>query len=835
MRNKCFHLEMLQLRSLITIILLLASVLGFTQNAIVKGVVTDEFGDPIENAVIRGTDFDQQTITNEHGQFSFGVPAGRDIQLYIQHLSHQDTLIPLRMKSKETRTLNIVLRTTGERLEAVNIRGANKSGYIQVNPKLTFQLPSPTGGMESLIKMLPGTSSNNELSSQYNVRGGNFDENLVFVNGIQIYRPFLVRNAQQEGLSFINSDLTGNVTFSAGAFDAKYGDRMSSVLDVTYKDPTQFGASLSASLLGANAHVEGKVNNFSYLIGIRYKANTYLLKSMETSGNYKPRFFDTQFLLKWKVAPKLTMSFLGNLSYNSYLFQPDSVTRKFGSVGDAQMLRAFYEGQELDRYQNYLGGLTFLYQPTERDQLRLIASSYYAKESETYDILAQYWLNEIRLGGDGETEIGDQLGYGSYLEHARNHLASIVSAIDLQGTHKIPFHNTLEWGVKAQNEQIRDNIKEWTMTDSSGYTLPYIPTLPGEIVLPGDPARELDFGANNYLQSINNLNTWRFTGYIQDTWKIDGDTLNRFTLTGGLRYHFWTYNKKEFTVSPRLAFLYKPRWKQDWQFSVRTGLYYQPAFYREMRYPDGTLNPDIRSQRSAQVVIGSEYHFKMWRRPFKFTAEAYYKHLDRLITYNVNNVQIIYNGENNAKGFATGLDLRISGEFVRGLESWLSVSLMKTMEDVIGDYRTDPEGNRQEVGYIRRPTDQLLSFNLFFQDHIPSFPQFRVHLNFVFASGLPFGPPKAEPAMRVFTSPWYRRVDLGFSFMLLEQSRDRMKHKSTFLRSIKNAGFYVEVFNLLGIYNVSSYMWVTDIYNNQRPIPTYLTGRLINVRFLVEF
>ena len=374
------------------------------------------------------------------------------------------------------------------------------------------------------------------------------------------------------------------------------------------------------------------------------------------------------------------------------------------------------------------------------------------------------------------------------------------------------------------------------MIDSSGYTLPYIPTMPGEIVVPGDPARVLDFGENNYLQSYNILNTWRFSGYVQDTWNFfDNDSVGLFSVTGGLRVHYWTYNLREFTVSPRLALLYKPHWRHDWRFSLRTGLYYQPAFYREMRYPDGSLNPDIRSQRSAQVVAGAEYHFKMWRRPFKFTAEAYYKYLDRLITYNVDNVQIIYSGYNNAKGFATGIDLRISGEFVRGLESWFAVSLMKTMEDVIGDYTIDENGNQVEEGYIPRPTDQRVAFNLFFQDHIPSFPRFRVHLNFVFASGLPYGPPKAEPAMRKFRSSWYRRVDIGFSFMLLEQSRDRMKHKSAFLRSIKNAGINLEVFNVLGINNVSSYMWITDIYNNQRPIPTYLTGRLINVKFIVEF
>lgn len=830
-----FKFGNLRQKILITLICTIATLAGIAQNAVIKGFILDEAGYPIESAVVRGADIDIQTISNEHGQFSLSVPSNREVRLLFQHLSHRDTLISFYLRDKETQTVNITLRTIGERLEAVNILGAVNNGYIQVNPKLTFQLPSPTGSVESLIKMLPGASSTNELSSQYNVRGGNFDENLIFVNGIQIYRPFLVRSAQQEGMSFINSDLTGNVMFSAGGFDAKYGDKMSSVLDVIYREPTRFGGSVSASLLGASAHAEGKTDNFSFLIGLRFKSNAYLLKSMQTYGNYKPRFFDTQFLLNWKVAPKLTISLLGYLSRNYYLFEPDSVSQKYGSIGNAEMLRAFYEGQEVDRYQNYLGGLTFTYQPDKDNILKLILSSYYAKESETYDILAQYWLNEIRMGGNGETEIGDQLGYGSYLEHARNHLTSVVSAADLHGFHLLPFSNKMEWGVKVQNEYIKDHIKEWVMTDSSGYTLPFIQTTPGETVAQDDPARLIDFGVDNYLQSYNTLNTWRFTAFIQDTWKIDGDSMNRFTLTGGVRFHFWTYNPREFTVSPRLAFIYKPRWKQDWQFSLRTGLYYQPAFYREMRLPNGTLNPDIKSQRSTHVVAGSEYRFTMWRRPFKFTTEVYYKYLDNLITYNVDNVQIIYSGYNDAIGYAAGVDMRISGEFVRGLESWFSVSIMKTMENVIGDYITDADGNTEEVGYIPRPTDQRFSFNLFFQDHIPGFPQFRVHLNFVFSSGLPFGPPKSPPAMRVFRSPWYRRVDMGLSFMLLEQSRDRMKHKSAFLRTIRNAGIYVEVFNLLGINNVSSYMWVKDIYNVQRPVPTTLTGRLINVKFMVEF
>ncbi len=820
----------------ITAIFLFCVNILFGQHKTLKGIVQDQEGYPIENAVVKAIDLDLQSMSNEYGQFSLVIPQNKEIRLLVQHLSHNDTLFTIPSVYNFSDNLIITLRTLGERLETVNITSSGKEGYIQVNPKLTFQLPSPSGGMESLVKMLPGTSSTNELSSQYSVRGGNFDENLVFVNGIQIYRPFLVRNAQQEGMSFINSDLTGSVSFSAGGFDAKYGDKMSSVLDVQYKKPTQFGGSISASLLGANAHIEGCVDStFSYLVGIRYKTNSYLLKSLETSGNYKPNFFDTQVLFNWNPTQKFIISFLGNVSHNSYRFVPDSVSKNTGTFENSTNFRAFYEGQEVDRYQSYLGGLTFTYKLNKNNTLKAILSSYYAKEHETYDILAQYWLHELIIVGPNESQEGDLLGYGSYLEHARNSLTSLVSAIDIQGNHKIMSYNTLEWGIKVQNEYITDKIKEWIMIDSSGYTLPQIPTTPGETVVLGHSARDLLFGENNYLRSYNTLNTWRLTGFIQDTWKIDGDGLNRFSLTGGLRFHYWTYNTKEFTVSPRLSFIYKPRWKKDWLFSLRTGLYYQPAFYREMRYLDGTLNPDIKSQRSYQIVAGTEYNFKLWRRPFKLTAEAYYKYLDKLITYNVNNVQIIYSGSNNAKGFATGLDVRISGEFVRGLESWFSVSIMKTMEDVYGDTRFDAEGNEVSVGYIPRPTDQRVAFNLFFQDHIPSFPQFRVHLNFIFASGTPYGPPKAEPAMRVFRTTWYRRVDLGLSFMFLEQSRDRMKHNSKFLREIKNAGVYVEVFNLLGINNVSSYMWISDIHNIQRPIPTFLTGRLVNFKLLVEF
>lgn len=810
------------------------------QKSVVKGVVVDDIGQPIEHVVVHLLDRNQQTITNAYGQFTMNVPENEDLRLFFQIVSHKDTVISVRLKSKEVLTLTVTMRSQGTRLQNVNIRTQSEAGYVRVNPKLSFQMPSPSGGMESLIKMLPGTSSTNELSSQYSVRGGNYDENLVFVNDIQIYRPFLVRSAQQEGMSFVNTDLTSNVIFSAGGFEAKYGDKMSSVLDVHYKDPVQYGGSVSASLLGASAHAEGKVNDkFSFLIGVRFKSNAYLLKSLETSGDYKPRFFDTQMLLNWNVNKKFSISLLGNFARNSYFYQPTDRTTTFGAINDVKRLVVYFDGQEVDRYENYLGGLTFNYHPNDKNQVKFILSSYYARESETYDIQSQYFLRDIEADlGNEEGEIAQETStraYGTYLEHARNFINSVVSAADLRGEHKLPFFNTLSWGVKVQNEYINDQIHEWTMRDSSGYTLPFSSTPAGEPVALGDSSRILTFGDDAILNSFNTLNTMRITGFIQDSWKIDGDTLPHYILNAGLRFHYWTYNKKEFTVSPRLAFVYNPRWQHDWIFTIKTGLYYQPAFYREMRYPTGELNTDIRSQRSYQVVAGTEYNFQMWRRPFKFTAEAYYKYMDRLISYKLDNVRIIYSGYNDAVGYATGIDMKLSGEFIRGLESWLSVSLMKTEEDILDDSYIDADGNVVEPGYIPRPTDQRCSFNLFFQDHIPGYPQFRVHLNFVFASGLPYGAPHTQAYQRIRNFTWYRRVDMGFSFMFLEQSRDRMRNKSKFIRSIKNAGVYVEVFNLLDTYNISSYFWVSDISNQQFPVPNYLTGRLINVKFAVEW
>ncbi len=813
-----------------------------------SGTIVDDKNNPVENFFISTNEKETNTLSTHNGYYELKIPAGKDVEVFFQHISYKDTIVTVHLKNNEKVKMNFVLSLSGEQLPTFDVKAKFDDGYVRIDPDLSFKIPTPSGGVESLIKMMPGAFSSNELSNQYNVRGGNYDENLVYVNDIEIYRPFLVRSGQQEGLSFVNMDLTSGVKFSSGGFEPKYGDKMSSVLDVDYKKPNHFGGSVSASLLGATAHVEGNVKNvFSYLVGIRYKSNAYILNSLETKGDYKPRFFDAQMLFVWNPLKKLEISLLGNFAKNQYLFTPSERKTKFGSFSDMKSLIVYFDGQEVDQYENYLGGLTFTYKPNLSNNYKLIISSYYAKESETYDIQGQYWLSDIEPDLSGESEdmanVVSVRGVGTYLNHARNYISAVVSAADLRGEHRLP-RNVLSWGIKAQNEIINDQIKEWALVDSSGYTLPNIYTTPGEDVPLNDPSRILYFGENAYLNANNDLNTFRFTGFIQDTWKIDGDSATRFILNGGVRLNYWTFNN-ELLVSPRVNLLFKPRWKQNWIFFLKTGIYYQPPFYREMRNAKGELNSDIKAQRSYQVVLASEYNFLIWRRPFKLTGEAYYKYMDRLISYTVDNVKIIYSGKNDAVGYATGIDMKLSGEFIPGLESWISLSLMKTEEDILDDYYYDDDGNKIEPGYIPRPSDQSFTINLFFQDNIPSYPPVRVHLNFVFASGLPYGAPGAERYKIVYTDkngdkqvtrmPWYRRVDIGFSYMFLEQSRDRMKHKTKFFRAIKNAGLYFEVFNLLGINNVSSYMWVSDTDNNLFPVPNYLTQRLINLKLAVEF
>jgi len=809
----------------------------------VYGTIRDAQYNPVENVRVMSPQVDNTAISAEDGKYQITIPANTEVQLYFRHISYHDTIMLVKGAPRERIKLDIELTTTGSQLAEVDVSTTFRDGYTRVDPRLTFKMPSPTGGAESLIKMLPGVSSVNELSSQYNVRGGNYDENLIFVNDIQIYRPFLVRNGTQEGLSFVNLDLTHAVKFSAGGFPAQYGVKMSSVMDVEYKKPKQLGGSLMVGFLGASAHIEGTARNkqknrdvFSYLVGVRYKNNGYLLGAMETKGDYKPNFFDAQMLLGWNISDKFEIELLGNFSINKFIFIPSDRTSVSGGI-NPRKLRIYFEGQEVDKYENYLGGLTFKYRPNIKNQLRLILSSYYAKESETFDIQSEYWLHEAEIDM-GEKDVNEisLLAVGTIMDHARNHIKFLVSAADIRGDHQLPKRNTLSWSVKVQNEWIRDRLYQWHLSDSAGFTLPHIGVIPNDSIgVPfDDPSRILEFGAFNFLNSSKELNTIRMTGFVQNIWKIDRDMDPRFTLNTGVRFHYWSYNNN-LDVSPRVALLYKPRWKKDWLFWLKTGVYYQAPFYRELRNREGELNPDIKSQFSYQVILASEYNFKMWNRPFKLSMEGYYKYLDNLISYYLDNIQIVYSGKNDAKGFATGFDARFSGELIEGLESWLAVSVMGTMDKFKDPFLND-DGEWENHTYKRRPTDQRFAVNLFFQDHFPGLRQLRVSLNFVYSTGLPFWNPEFVRT-KENTHPMkdYFRVDIGFSYIFFEQSRDRFKNKSKFVRAIKNAGVYFEVFNLLGNYNVSSYMWIKDIKNQHWAVPNYLTPRLINLKLAVEF
>lgn len=829
---------------LIILCTIFASDFAYCQsNATISGRVINQYGDPIENVFILISTSHQTYFTSIEGTFEVLVFPNQNIDLLFRHISIDDTIVSVNLKPKEHLNLSIQLNIKDNRLGIVDFKAKHNDGYERINPNLQFNLPSPMGGAESIIKMYAGVSSVNELSSQYNVRGGNYDENLIYVNDIQIYRPFLIRSGNQEGLSFVNLDLTQSVKFAAGGFSAQYGDKMSSVMDVEYKTPKAFAGSFSGGLLGGTAHIEGVVKDkthkkdvFTYLIGTRFKSNAYLLNFLETKGEYKPRFFDTQMLLNWKVTEKLSISLLSNFAINQYVFIPQIRETITGSIDDAKKFVVYYEGQEVDEYQNYLGGLTFIFKPKKNTTYKAIISSYYAKEKETYDILSQYWLKDVQFDLSGGTgSVVQELttrGVGSYREHARNSINALITAIDLRAEY-VQKNHFFSFGLKAQNEIMDDHIKEWTMYDSSGYVVPGIFRIPGEPVPLDDPSRILTFGEDHYLKTKNYLNTNRISGFAQDFWRINGDS-SIFTFNYGVRFHYWDFNN-EFTVSPRLGLLFNPKWKSNWSFWLKTGVYYQSPFYRELRRPDGTLNHDIKSQFSYQVLFTADYDFVWWNRPFKFSAETYYKYMDNLISYEIDNVRIIYSGENDSKGYATGIDMKLSGEFIKGLESWITFSLMNTEQDLYNDYFTDTLGNQIEIGYIPRPTDQRFAVNLFFQDHIPDYPQIRVHLNFVFSSGLPFINPSVKNSYKTFRSPWYKRVDLGFSYIFLQYNRDRKQDKWNFLHKVNNAAIYLEIFNLLDISNVSSYSWVPDLSGQVHAIPNSLTPRLINLKLAVDF
>lgn len=835
--NLNWETESQQLKYLIYIYILLLPVFCIGQEkAVIYGKITDPSGKPMQlvNVSILG---EQQGITtNSEGYYSLKIPVGKEIVVMFSFIGYKSVKEKIFFTSPERKEINRILQPLITELGGLEVKDDKinrTTNLIKINPKTATLIPTVSGsGVESLIKTMPGVASNNELSSQYSVRGGNFDENLVYVNDIEIYRPFLVRSGQQEGLSFLNSDLVSSIQFSAGGFDAKYGDKMSSVLDIQYKKPTETTGSVTLSLLGASAHLEGTAakDKVSYLLGIRQKSNQYVLNSLQTKGEYRPSFTDIQTFVNYSLSKKYELSFLGNYARNVFRVVPQDRETAFGTLMEAYQFKVYFEGQEKDKFENYMGAMTLSYRPYNNVSMKLIATAFRTLETETYDILGQYYLSRLETDWENNNfgQPVEPIGVGSYLNHARNQLNATVFNIEQRGSVE-KGKRFFQWGVKMQRELITDKLREWTLIDSAGYSLPHPPDSAGYVDPLVQPYDSLVL--QDVTRAKNELSSNRYNGFIQNSWNFNTDS-TKLTLVAGIRTSYWDLNK-QFLIAPRVSLSFKPNWKKDIMFRIATGVYHQPPFYRELRNSAGELNTHLKAQSSYQIVAGSDWNFQSWKRPFKFVSEVYYKYLDNLVSYEVDNVRIRYSGKNDATGYAVGVDFRVNGEFVKGTESWASLSIMQTKEDIKGDYYYTADSVRVEPGYLSRPTDQRVNFNLFFQDFLPKHPTYKMYLNLVFGSSLKFGPPNSPKYMHTYKIPPYKRVDIGFSKQI--KGEDAQVSAKSFLRHFKTMWVSLEVFNLLQISNTISYFWVSDISGRQYAIPNYLTPRQLNLKIYMQF
>lgn len=787
-------------------------VLAQSNNATLFGKVTDNSGNPVEFANISLKNSTIGTVSDRKGEYLLRIPAKKPVVIVFSMIGFSKVEKSLTASEEQRIQLNMTLQQVDQEIGEVQITRLrrNKANMDRIDSKyLTNMTDAGTGGVEALIKTLPGVSTNNELSSQYSVRGGNFDENLVYVNDIEVYRPLLIRAGQQEGMSFINSDMVSSIEFSAGGFDVKYGDKMSSVLDIKYRKPTEFAGSASASFLGGSLQLEdaGKNGKFTHITGIRYKTNRYLLGSLDEKGEYDPRFIDAQTYLTYKFNQAFDISFLGNIAKNQYGFIPQTRKTSFGTWNQAYSATVYFEGQEVDKFVTSTGALVANYHPGDHLNLKFIASAYHSMEEETYDIRGDYYLNELErdLGSEALGDSILNLGIGTFINHARNYLDATVYSLEHKGAYNSE-HHLLNWGVKAQAEKIDDRMSEWILRDSTGYAIPY----------QGDKIELFSTTTTDF-----SMNSTRLTAYFQDTYQIP-ISKGALYATAGIRSQYWSYNN-EFLLSPRATLRYYPDWDANFEFHLSGGIYDQPPFYKELKDRKGIIYPKTKAQRSAQVVFGTDYVFRAWERPFKFSSELYFKSFSNLTPYQIDNVRIRYLPDQEAFGYATGLDMKVNGEFVSGIESWASLSVMKTEEDILGDNH----------GYIPRPTDQRFNFSIFFQDYFPGNPTWKMHLTAFYGSRLPTGPPNSQRYMDVFRIPPYRRIDLGFSKVLINQDHRKYRYKA--FDQIKDMWLSLEVFNLLGINNTISYLWVANNTGDMFGVPNYLTKRKLNLKLTVKF
>lgn len=801
---------------IIILIAFMSGVLGLrAENVKIQGQVTDENNEPLEFASVRVVGTLMGATTGLDGSYSLTVPANDTIRLTFSYVGYKESRRRL-LEPKGTVTVNVKMEPETYVLQSVQVTDFRRqeSGMDQLNKSSYKLAPNVSGnGIESMITTMAGVSSSNEMSSQYSVRGGTFDENSVYINGVEVYRPQLVSSGQQEGLSIINPDMVEAVGFSTGGFPARFADKMSSVLDITYREPESFEGAVNLSLQGGGLTIGTSSKVFSQLHGVRYKSNRSLLSSMDEKGEYDPRYFDYQTFMNLKLSSKLKASFLGNISINNYKFIPRDRTTNFGTSTDAKRFKVYFDGQEKDRFETFFGSFNLSYRPTKASEYTFLASGFLTNELVTYDISGEYWLDQAGTDGSAGNggAVGGELGIGRYLEHARNRLKASVFSFSLKGANGLGSHS-LNYGLTFNHENIHDRSREWELRDSAGYSLPFDPG-----------ALKVVYN----LDSHHDLSTNRFSGYVEDTYRVQ-TSKGYLNVNGGLRMSYWDFNK-EFLVSPRINMTFVPDKAPRWSFRFATGLYYQSPFYKEYRMPlvdelGNTiieLNKDIKSQRSYQFILGSDYTFRAFERPFKLSAEAYYKILGNLIPYEIENLKIVYSGVNSSKGSTMGLDMKLYGQFVPGSDSWLSFSLMNTRENLNGVS-------------VPRPTDRRYSMALYFTDYFPKFPRLKFSLRGIFSDGLPVTAPRSSRDKFYFRAPAYKRVDVGLSYALLLPRQDN-EPRSGLGRYLKSVWLGLDCFNLLDISNVSSYYWVTDVNNMQYAVPNYLTRRQLNVRLSIDF
>lgn len=787
--------------SILFVFFLMVTQVAIGQSFTLQGKVSDKDGNPIELASVMVVSQGKLAMTNLKGEFHIQLHSADSVKVRFSMIGYKSKERVLR-RPQGKQTMLVQLLDDNEMQEVV-VEGKTKQHGTteELDVDKVKQGPSASGNaVEEMVQTQAGVSTHSELSSQYNVRGGTFDENSVYINNIEVYRPFLVRSGQQEGLSIINPDMVQSVGFSTGGFEAKYGDKMSSALDITYKRPKRTEASLTASLLGASAYLGIASKKFTWTNGVRYKTNRYLLGSLQTKGEYKPSFLDYQTYLSWQPSKRWQIDFIGNISDNHYNFQPEDRETNFGTLQNVKKFRVYFDGQEKDLFRTYFGSLSITRHLSPRTDVSLLASAFSTKEQERYDIQGQYWLTQ--------TETSENLGVGTYMQHSRDYLKANVKSLKLMLQHRMGKHK-IDGGLTYKIEQVRENSAEYEYRDSAGYNVPHT----------GRDLRMI-----YALRAKNELNAKRTEAYLQDTWNFQtrDSVPTLFTFNYGVRFAHWSFNG-ESIVSPRASLTITPGKNRNLSFRIAGGLYYQAPFYKELRDTSvvngityATLNQSVRSQRSIHALASMSYRFEMMGRPFKFTAEAYYKALSQLVPYSVDNVKVTYYGDQQATGHATGLDLKLFGEFVPGTDSWLTLSVMNTRMRLNGKS-------------IPLPTDQRYALNLYFTDYFPGTTRWRMSLKLAYADGLPFATPHQELENNSFRAPAYKRADIGMSYRLLDN------HDGSRNTIFKNVWIGLDCLNLFGINNVNSYYWVTDIAGQQYAVPNFLTGRQINGRVTVEF